>query len=427
MPETSTKKQLSATVYYLLTGIIISLPCLVAVGVLLPKWQTGTSLTPLSLAVIHALILGTMLTVAFGVLYQIVSIAFQAPPLPRHVLYWHLPIHILSVAMMVYGFMMFRYSMVGIGGILLSCNSAVYFTMLLRSYLHARNKTMVHRGLVLPFASLWITMLIGLFQALAPSHTTAPVLISHLMIGGFAFWGGLVITFSYKLLPMFAISHGYKASLGRTAILYYSGAILLIISAWLPVSAQGFAEIGGILILFGLASFVIDVASIIRCRKRRRMVRPVYHALTAASGFVLGHVLTVISVLTRQNEWLYPAVFLFVFGGLLPLMFAYVQKMVPFLWFEYRFSKRPERKTAPLIDDMVPHRTAQAAMMLYFLGAIAGLAGLIMPPILSGIEWLANAIAWMSSICMATGTLILFIALRHVLTIGGPRPEVGEV
>jgi hypothetical protein len=184
MPVTSTKKRLSATVYYLLSGLALAWPGLLATGWLLPDWRTGLTLTPLSLSAIHLLVLGFMLTVAFGVLYQIVPIAFQAPPVPRHVLYWHLPLHILSVVLMVTGFLTLRFPVVGTGGTLLIGVSIAYFTLIVRSYVRAKNKTLVHRNLVWPLLSMWLVLLIGVYQALFPGYTDQRVVLSHVLLGG---------------------------------------------------------------------------------------------------------------------------------------------------------------------------------------------------------------------------------------------------
>lgn len=416
----STKKHLSATVYYLLVGMVLGWPGLLATGFLLPAWQQGAATAPLSLAVIHVLVLGSMLTVAFGVLYQIVPIAFQAPPVPRHVLYWHLPLHIVSVVFMVIGFLSMRFDVVGIGGGMLLFSALGYFSLIARSYIRARNKTPVHKGLFVPFASLWPVILVGIFQAFWPGRVSQRVILTHVLLGGFAFWGGLVLVFSYKLVPMFAISHGYKVSLQRSAIPYFSGVALLIAALWIPGATvqHVVTVVGGIFILFSLISYMVDMTSIVRARKRRRLVLPLYDSFLAHLFLFLGQAGLMIAVIFRVPDWVFPSVYLFTFGGLMALMFSYMQKMVPFLWFEYRFSKRPERKTAPLIDDMVPKWTAQSGMTLFFLGMISGFAGFFSLP---G-NGLSMTLDRVSSLCMTLGSILLFVALRYVLTIGGTRP-----
>ncbi|MBX6396418.1 MAG: hypothetical protein IRY98_12085, partial [Alicyclobacillaceae bacterium] len=267
-----TKKRLSATVYYLLTALVVSWPALTATGSLLADWRSGRTLTPLSLAVVHLLVLGFMLTVALGVLYQIVPIAFQAPPVGRHVLYWHLPLHLASAITLSVGFLAGQFSMVGLGGFGLVCSTAALFFFVLRSYVRARNKTPVYKGLAWPFASLWLVLFIGLGQAWFPARTGIREVVTHVLAGAFGFWSGLVLVLTYKLLPMFAISHGYKASLPRTLSLYLTGIAAWIAHVWLEPS--GFrifmGAVGAILVWAGLGSFAVDMVAIMKARKRRR-------------------------------------------------------------------------------------------------------------------------------------------------------------
>jgi hypothetical protein len=420
MAETSTKKHLSVTVFYLLTAMGIGWPAFAATGTVLPRWRSGETLAPLSLAVIHTLVLGSMLTIAFGVLYQIVPIAFQAPPVARHVLWWHLPVHLVSVGLMVAGFLRGDYLFVGIGGTTVLLAAGAYFYFVLMSYRKARNKTVVHRSLVIPFAALFLVILLGIFQALWPQAVTLSVLLSHILIGGLLFWGGLVLVVSYKLIPMFVLSHGYKASLARTAGLYFPGVGLWIIAVWLP--EQAFTPVYmaiTILVVFGLVSFVVDIIAIVRARKRKRIVPPLYDALFATFVIIVSQIWLVGVVWAGRGTMAVLPIYLFIFLGLVPLMFAYMQKIVPFLWFEYRFSKRPERKTAPLIDDMVPKVPAQVGFIVYCTGAIIGAASVGAGR--ASLLW--TLLDWLSAILLTGGSVVLFLALQHVLTIGGRRPE----
>jgi len=295
-----------------------------------------------------------------------------------------------------------------------------FFTLIARSYLKARNKTPVHKGLSIPFVALLLVILVGIYQAVFPAQVNQSVILTHVLFGGFAFWGGLVLVFSYKLVPMFAISHGYKASLSRSATPYFTGVVLLIASFWFQseVVQTIVGDVASSLMLLSLLSYTIDVISIVRARKGRRLVLPLYDSFLATLFFVFGQIGVILSVVFHSPVWLYPAIYLFSFGGLMALMFSYMQKMVPFLWFEYRFSKRLERKTAPLIDDMVPKRTAQLGMIVYFVGVMTGFTGFF----LGGLQDSLMILDWGSAICLTSGSILLFVALRHVLTIGGTRP-----
>lgn len=271
-----TKKRLSATVYYLLTGLCLGWPSLASLGVLLPDWRRGEVIFPLSLAAIHLFILGSMLTVAFGVLFQVIPIAFQAPPIPRHLLCWHLPIHVASVTSMTAGFITSSFTIVAVGGAILFANTTLYFAFIGHHYVRARNKTLVHRILSLPVSVLWFVMLLGLFQATFPNKVFPGVLLTHIILGGLAFWGGLVMVLSYKLVPMFVISHGCRVSLAGTASFYYSGVLLWIVSTWYSVGNTAYVlrDVGTAALLIGLICYTRDMLRIVIARKKEELPSP---------------------------------------------------------------------------------------------------------------------------------------------------------
>jgi hypothetical protein len=426
--QTSTKKRLSATVTYLLVALAVASLCLAASAWTLPQWQTAEFFSPTSLALLHGILLGFMLTVAYGVLYQVVPIAFQAPPMPRHLLYWQLPEHLVAVALLVAGMLCHRWSWTVLGGICVLGGLLAFAHFLYhKSYKRARNRTPVHRMLALPLVALGLTMLVGLWQALWPSNVDRHLLLVHLLLGGYLFWGGLVLVISYKFVPMFALSHGYRASLPRAGGCYFIAGLILVGVEWVrhlwpnsQVEPLRWMDAGAVMLgVLGIFLFSVDVRNILRARKRNRLVFPLQVALTALAVTLLSACGLLVALIAPRVQLVTISAYLFLFAGLMPMIFAYMQKIIPFLWFEYRFSKRPERRSAPLIDDMVPPRRVRMAMATYGLGVIAGCVCLVPWP---ATHLVTRSLATISAGLTTVGALLLLSALCHVLTIGGPRP-----
>ncbi|WP_436663758.1 hypothetical protein ACOALA_17405 [Alicyclobacillus acidoterrestris] len=408
-------------------GLLFAVLALLPLGHLAPQWMAGRSFSPMSLATVHAFVLGTMLTTAYGVLYQFIPIAFRAPPISRHVLVWHLPAHVVGVVTMIIGFSISSYPLVGVGASALFVAFGLFSTLLVRSFVRAGNKTVVYQWLPIPLIALVLVLICGLLQVFGVGESS--LFFTHVALGGFLVWGAMVMILSYKLLPMFVISHGYVASLQRTVSLYLGGSLLLMIGIWLapvPAVANVCHVAGAVFMILGLGSFSVDVAWIFAARRGKRLVWPMYDALPALFGFVVGQGWIVLGVGFGHGHWIDDGAFVYLFGGLLLLIFSLIQKIVPFLWFEYRFSQRPERRTAPSIDAMVPTRLSQLAIALYILGTVANLCfGLIAAARgdTAGKSGLCATGAWIASIGMAVGALLLFISLLRVLRIGGRRPE----
>ncbi len=418
------KKHLSPTVWYILTGVLWTWPTFIVTGKLLPGWRAGDISNPLTLASIHALILGSLLTTACGVLYQVVPIAFQAPPIGRHVATWHLPTHTGSVLLMVTGFLMNRWLIVAVGGSILFAATVVFGAYVVQSYRKARNPTAVHQQLLLPFVSLVMVMILGIMMASGWSDPENRLLLTHVLLGTFGFWLGLIMTISYKFVPMFSLSHGYKVAISVTVRLYYAGVGLFLAAAFAPLRLSSLLHDGSAL-LCGAAVilFALDMRRILRARKRKRIVPALGYALIATALMLTGASVLLATLVSGAMIWIAPGSYLLLFGGCIALVLSYVQKIVPFLWFEYRFSHSPDRKNAPALDDMMPKKSVAAGMFLYFLSVLGGFI-LLLPISPSLGRGVGDAAGLVIGFIGTSGSVLMFYSMVRVLKIGGRRYRV---
>ncbi len=417
----STKRIISPTIWYLLIALAVS-------GI--AWWWSFSLFTTLHQGIfwsgelfawIHLAILGSLLTGAFGVMFQLIPIAFQAPPLSKKVAVWHLPAHLLSITFMVYGFAHMQFDVVGTGGSLLLVSVFSYMLQVYKSYKQAHNKTIVHRRLWLPILGLMLVMCIGIWQAFDGPGTGISLLFSHIILGVLWFWGGLVLVISYKFTPMFVLSHGYNANLKLSSGLYFAGVALFAISVYWPVAISPLpALLGAVFTIGGLSVFSLDILRILRARKRKRIVFPLQITITATFTLIISIILLIVAVLVHSITLSMEAGYLFYFAGMVPLLTGYAQKIIPFLYYEYRYSHASDRKNAPLIDEMVPSLPIRAAMALYAVSVVAGLVYFIAFNQFS--PSVQHLISLALSLLGSLAFIVVIISLIYVLRIGGKRP-----
>ena len=427
MPYRFTKRRLSATVYYIFAALLIGVVGSTVVQWLIPTWQQGLWSSSWTVATVHTMILGFMLTTVFGVMFQVIPIAFQAPPIPRHVLYWHLPLHIVAVSGMIAGFLLHTYFVTGIFGTVLLISTLMFLWMAAKSYRKARNKTAVHQHLIFPFVSLAIVMLFGIWMAFALPGTGFHLYLTHIFFGVFGFWVTLVLVVSYKFIPMFTLSHGYKSSLPVAIRVFVIGIALYATASLLNLSYHIAQSAGLVIALLGLIHFARDMVAIVRARKRKRILYSIRMALTATTLLFVGSIGLFAAAGFSWFPLVLPSAYLLVMGGFTLLILAYVQKIVPFLWYEYRFSHHKDRKQAPLIDEMMPSVMTRTGITLYMVSVLAGWIELILYGVFRYTVVL-TALQTLLCVVSASGWLLILFSALKVLTIGGPRidePEEG--
>lgn len=418
------KKRISVTIWYISVALLWCIPSMILVGLSLPAAATGDIGASMVLASVHAIILGVLLTCAVGVLWQFVPIAFQARPLPRHVLYWHLPIHTLAVLIMIYGFLYNKWKLVSVGGSCLLLVTLAYGVFLMASLRHARNRTPVFNQVGWPLLFLPIAMLVGILLATGGISGTNQWLATHAVIGVLGFWTLLVIVLSYKFFPMFALSHGYRVSAQRVVRLYLAGLILLISGIWSPTHGAYFVSplyllglLGGVIVLIAELLFVRDAVHILQARKKKRISPPLIGALCSTAIVQIATTAAMVSLAFHLSGAVVPIAYAYLVGGLVPLVLSYVHKIIPFLRFEYRFSHAPDRKTAPPLDDMVPRMPSALGMTIYVIASAFGFVLLCF-----GNMTIIRASDGLIGFVQALGVIMIGYGLLRILRLGGPRP-----
>lgn len=426
-PENAVKKHSSITIWYTFAALIWCLPSLILTGYCLPVAITGNLGAGELLAAVHAILLGVLLTAACGVLWQFVPIAFQAQPLPRHLLYWHLPLHTLSVLTMVIGFILGKFPIVAWGGTCLLVVTMAYGRFLVASLRKARNKTPIFAQLGLPVLLLPVVMITGILMATGIIEGTPEWLATHAMIGLLGFWATLVMVLSYKFFPMFALSHGYTVTPHRVVRIFLIGLALLVTGVWSGAPSTVNRDVlswvgvlGGLLALIAQAIFVRDSFRIVRARKRKR-IAPALLSAFAATAILLGASMSgIVALAFHLASEVVAIAYLFLVGGLIPLLLSYLHKIIPFLRFEYRFSHAPDRRTAPALDDMVQRVPFAMGMGIY--GGASLLSWLWICISVSSVHVYALWLGLLLGVIQALGVAIVGWGLMRTASIGGPRP-----
>ncbi|WP_241716219.1 hypothetical protein [Sulfoacidibacillus ferrooxidans] len=357
-------------------------------------------------------------------MWQFVPIAFQARPLPRHVLYWHLPLHTLSVLLMVFGFLANRFDIVAYGGLSLLLVTLAYGFLVFAALRQARNRTAVWEQVGWPLFILPIVMILGIVLAFGTINGSNQWLTTHGGIGLLGFWMLMVIILSYKFFPMFALSHGYEVSAKRVVRIYVLGLLLLLSGIWLHDASHGWRPVltlsgflGGCLMLVALLLFTRDSSRILKARKRKRLAPSLIAALVSTAVLLVATTAAIVAMCLQMGTWSVAITYVMLFGGLVPLFIAYLHKIVPFLRFEYRYSYASDRKTAPALDDMVQRIPFVWGMSIYASASLLGLFTLLLDHAAEGYGW-----EILIGVAQAIGLLLVSLGLLHILRIGGARP-----
>ena len=381
-------------------------------------------------AVTHLFVLGFVLSVVMGALYQLAPVALETQLASERLARWHFPVHVVSVAGMVWMFWVWDMKQVGHFGSGLALGVGLFVWNLVRTLRRVRGWTVVSFGIASCLGWLVAVLVAGLAVAAAKStyelvgradvfrplavtlaglKATADflshfeplaVMHAHAHLGIAGVFVVLTTSVAYKLVPMFLIADVQNPRRAWASIWMLNvglGAVFLAIlrqSAWKPVAA--------LVLVAGLVLYGLELGAIVRARRRRALDWGLRGFLTAQAllgptallGWWLSRPSTVLDDFTGRLENAYGV--LAVLGVIAFSIVGMLHKIVPFLVWFAAYSREVGRARTPALHEMYSARVQAVGFWLW----VGGL-GLLLTGIL-----LASAPLNRAGACLLAGSLV---------------------
>jgi hypothetical protein len=386
------------------TGWLVSAPGLL----LLPHVH------PQVVAFAHAWLLGALLTICCGAVYQLLPVlantGFKGAPLA----WLHLALHGAGVTLMVAGFHSAAMGLVAAGGTLVTAGFGLFAANVAGVLRRAPRVDPILLSFALAAGWLVLTALAGLLLALDLRFGWWPVdllalLRAHAHLGVIGFFITLLQGATFRLIPMFTLSAAPDLTAVRRSLLLSQGGLLVLV----PSLAWGvtMGEAAGALAL--AASFILSGRELRRllATRRKRWLEP------GLNGFLAGCLLLGVAALGGTALVFGGADFrvalayglVAVFGGLLACIEGMLCKIVPFLVWMRTYGPRVGRQPTPQATAL-GHAGCERGWLRCHLAGVTllaiGTAGGFATALLAG------------AVLFAAGQGLLFVSLgaaaRHV-------------
>jgi hypothetical protein len=369
--ETNSKLPFSFIIFSLIALVLSQLLLLVNGQMVV----NGSFRIPAIWSAAHLLVLGWALMVAMGAMYQLVPVAFLTP-------IWNEK----------FGFIQFFVTAIGIGtfswmlyvspqkalipGILMLLGILMFlFQMLMTLRKQAKPNILtafVGSALVCLFITIFlgITLISSLQTGFAAEYYQA-IFKSHLLMGVTGWFTLLIFGLSYKMVPMFSLSHGFPMVQARYVYgLYISGLVITIISFF--NGNQYLLKAGFFLLLAGFSVFSWHISIIIKKRLKKKLDHSFTFALVAIGLGNIIHLTAFLALWSEQNSSLMgPLVYLYLLLWIVLSIMGYLYKIVPFLWWTYKYSKEIGKKSVPSLKDMINEKIVVPLFSLFVLAIFA--------------------------------------------------------
>lgn len=354
------------------------------------KSISGHHFQPKILSINHILTLGFITMIIFGAMFQLVPVVLEVKlfsTILAEIQFW---IYTFGVILLTYKFYYFSSNLSFVLPALLLSLAMVIFTINIVISMTKVKKWNI-TGSYLASALFWL-LITALAGYLLSKNLDKPFIkINHLQylklhaITAFVGWVSMVVMgVSFKLIPMFTLSHGYKLTLAKWSFVLINIGLLGI--NWIMhYPDTGFYNlIFGVLIFAGIILYLIQIFIIFKKRIRKKL--DIGLKFSAFAFIMMGFSLLLnFSFLFFNYESIKNLTLLYGFTVLVGyvsfLIVGQMYKIVPFLVWYHKYSSKVGLQQVPMLKDMFNEKLAE----IQFYLMIAGLV-LLVPSLMIEIE-----------------------------------------
>ena len=338
--------------------------------------------TPHLIAVTHLFVLGFISSIVMGAMYQLVPVTLETQLFSERLVKWQFGAHTVGFVGMVWAFWHFNLALVGAFGSVLTLGVGLFVFNLACTLAKVKGWNTIKFGITSALiwlsgavvAGLWVTAskfwTFLSFQPLAAMH-------AHAHLGGVGVFVMMIVTVSYKLVPMFTLSELQSERRAWCSVALIN---LGLLGVFLTVLFQEpFRPLFALVTISGLVCYVWELMAILRARNRHALDWGMKYFLTAIGLLVPLSILALAltwpglpaNTVTMQLESVYGLLALFGLVGLAILGMLY--KIVPFLVWFHSYSRHIGRAKVPALADMysVPLQIAGYWSFLAGLAAVS--------------------------------------------------------
>lgn len=295
------------------------------------------SLHPKVAAVTHLWLVGSLLAICLGVLYQLgpvlLGVALRSGLAgPR----LHLGLHVVGATTLCAGFARGRFDQVGLGGALVAAGLAIFATALFRTFLASRRRDAVAWSLPLATGWLCLTVLLGIIMA---THRLSPwlpvgaadLLRAHAHLGLAGFFLTLLQGATFQLVPMFTLGSPRRPRLILAGLVL--GQIgLPVLALGLAFNRSAFAAVGGLLLAGALTCSGLAFRATWASRRRVRVEPGLRAFILGGMSLLLAGALGLTLLFgPLPDAWIKLYGLLIVGGGFALTILGMTLKITPFL------------------------------------------------------------------------------------------------
>jgi cbb3-type cytochrome oxidase subunit 1 len=339
------------------------------------------------IATTHLIVLGWILSVAMGSMYQLIPVALETKLHKESLARKQFWIHTIGFIGMVAMFWIWDMKQLGHFGSLFGLGVILFAYNLGRTLWRIPKWNVVAFGIASAVSWLVLTMSAGLYLACSKCWDFSPfepiaAMHAHAHLGILGIFVMLIVGVSYKLVPMFLITEIRNQSRAYASIIFLNVGVLTAVTAILV--APTLKPLAALLILAGIGCYLMELRAMVSSRRRRPIEFSIkiffsgiaFFVPLTAMGLVLSWPTLPLTQFTGQLENLYG--FWGLFGLVTFALCGMLYKIVPFLVWYRVYAPKIGKVKVPALHELYSHTQQKVGFFLALGGVLMSAAAILL-------------------------------------------------
>ncbi len=376
--RTSQSPPFTLPIRYMLLGILSYILFAVDLLTQLRAVQANDPGAASVVALTHALTLGALLAFVMGAVYQLSTVAFLIPVLGQKAARWNFWLYLVAFLGLWHAMQTWSSTGFLIFGSMAAIAIWVYCGIILWSLAKSRVPGPMRWFVVSAHAYLAVAVAVAVLLVLTDGNATPglnpwmdSLIATHIILAVGGFFSFLLMGFSFKLFPMFTLSHGYAAWREKwTFGLAHIAVAALLAGVWLHTG--WLMAVGALCGAGALGNHLWYLRSVMKKRMRKVLEPPIIGVVTAAAlGMAALLAFTVLIALRQAQSDIQSVVSFYLWGCVTLTVMSYTYKIIPFLVWSERYGPRSGKEKVPLMSQLLPLKYSVPVFYAFAAGVAA--------------------------------------------------------
>lgn len=364
-------------------------------------------------SLIHLYLLGFVMMVFFGAMYQLIPVVLEIPIFSKDFAYIQFYIFVVGIGLFCFGLAHTEYlSLMPYGAIMMYISMLIFVVNIFLTYKELEKWDIVAKFIFVANVFLFIGACVGFFMALDLVYGFYGDILSlakmHIATTIFGYVSMTIMGVGMVLLPMFSLSHGYSQKKIEFAFYFITvGLTLLLVGEVLHV--RFLFEIGGALSGIAILLATLQMRGIFKARVRRQNDFWAKNMMASFLTLLLSVAVLVGAIVSGEQKYFILFGFLLFFGFFIFFIIGHIYKILPFLVWYQRFSPHVGKMKVPMLSDMVKEKVADYQFWITLVGVVISSVGIALS---------VKSLFQLGTFIMAIATLLVMYNICFTLVYG---------